>query len=250
MAVENESRALQQWTFTQAAREYASNLKNEDLMEATPQARQREITLASLALVSAADPRVHVFNELLIQHRLPRRRRLLQVVPDNMVVVHDGPLEVEGSYDLPVQPTRPLLVMEYVSRSSKRKDYEENAARYEQDLQIPYYLMYHPEIQEITLFRLQAGRYTSVKPDEQGLYAIPELRLHAGLVDGWMRFWYRGELLPLPPELLAELERTRQRLALTEQRLAQTEAELAEERQRNADLLRQLAELQARLPGS
>ena len=94
-------------------------------MEATSQATQRKISWDSLDLVTRSRQDVHVFNELLVQYPLPRRKRPGQVVPDNMVVVHDGPIEAEGSYDVPLQPARPYWVLEYVSKSNKRKDYEE-----------------------------------------------------------------------------------------------------------------------------
>ena len=44
-------------------------------MEATAQGTQREITLASLALVKARRPQVHVFNELLVQYPVRGRRK-------------------------------------------------------------------------------------------------------------------------------------------------------------------------------
>src|SRR5207253_10253854 len=81
-----------------AAQEYLRKLPLEHFMEATPQATQREITLESLALVRARRSDVQVFNELLVQYPLPRRKRPGQVVPDNMVVIHDQPIKAVGSY--------------------------------------------------------------------------------------------------------------------------------------------------------
>src|SRR5690606_35518748 len=103
-------------TFTQEqydqwAQEYLESLPLEHFMESTAQATQREITLESLALVRAQRPDVHVFNELLVQYPRADQERPGQVVPDNMVVVHDGPLEANGSYNLPYHPP-PLWVLE------------------------------------------------------------------------------------------------------------------------------------------
>jgi ABC-type amino acid transport substrate-binding protein len=75
--------------YEKAAYEYSRRLTIENLMEATPQATQREITLESLALLKAGRADVHVFNELLIQYPRPRQTKLGQVVPDNMVVLSD-----------------------------------------------------------------------------------------------------------------------------------------------------------------
>src|ERR1700722_2322865 len=119
-------RALIEVRYYDAAQEYLRNLPPEHFMEATPQATQREITLESLALVRAQRPEVQVFNELLVQYPLPRRKRPGQVVPDNMVVIHSEPIQAEGSYDVPLQPVGPFWMLEYVSRSNRRKDYDDN----------------------------------------------------------------------------------------------------------------------------
>src|SRR5438477_12960489 len=90
--------------FYEAEQEYLRSLPLEHFMESTPQARQREITLESLALVRALRADFQVFNELLVQYPLARGNRFGQVVPDNMVVIHDQPIDAEGSYDVPLQP--------------------------------------------------------------------------------------------------------------------------------------------------
>ena len=114
--------------YEMAAQEYLAGLTVENFMETTPQARQREITLESMAVVRAARPDVRTFNELLIQYPKTKagRRDVAGVVPDNMVVVSAEPVVADGSFDLPHQPVGPLVVMEYVSRGSKRKDYDRN----------------------------------------------------------------------------------------------------------------------------
>src|SRR5579884_2151355 len=99
--------------YYQAAQEYLRSLPPEHFMEATPQATQRKITLESLDLVHARRPDIQVFNELLVQYPLPRRRKPGQVVPDNMVVVYEQPIKAEGSYDVPLQPVRPFWMLEY-----------------------------------------------------------------------------------------------------------------------------------------
>jgi hypothetical protein len=60
--------------YEQAASEYLRRLPPEHFMEWTSQATQREMTLASLDLVNAQRADVHVFNELLVQYRVPRRK--------------------------------------------------------------------------------------------------------------------------------------------------------------------------------
>ena len=177
-------------------------------MESTPQATQREITVESLALVRARRSDFQVFNELLVQYPLPKRKRLGQVVPDNMVVIHPELIDAEGSYDVPLQPVGPYWVLEYVSKSNRRKDYVDNMRKYEHELKVPYYMLFAPDQQELALYRHQGERYSSVVPNESGRCAIPELELEVGLLDGWVRYWYQGKLLMLPGDLQSALAQT------------------------------------------
>src|SRR6516162_9783950 len=113
------SRILLSARYYQAAQDYLRGLPLEHFMEAVPQATQRKITLESLDLVHAQRPDVHVFNELLVQYPVPRQKRPGQVVPDNMVVLHAGPLNAEDNYVVSLQPARPFWVLEYVSKSNR-----------------------------------------------------------------------------------------------------------------------------------
>jgi hypothetical protein len=220
--------------YYEAAQRYLRKLPPEHFMEATAQATQRKITLESLDLVHARRPEVQVFNELLVQYPLPRRKRPGQVVPDNMIVVHATPIDAEGSYDVPLQPVGPYCVIEYVSRSNRRKDYDDNMRKYEHELKVPYYLLFAPDIQDLTLFRHTGERYASVLPDEYGRYAIAELDLAVALKDGWIRYWHQGELLPLPADLEAALNETRRQLAAATHR-ADSEAHRADSEAHRAD---------------
>jgi Uma2 family endonuclease len=221
------SKARLERRYEEAAREYLRNLPMEHFMEATEQGTQRKITLESLDLVTARRPDVHVFNELLVQYRLPRKRKLSQIVPDNMVVLHDGPIDAGTSYNLPAQPARPFWVLEYVSQSSRRKDYEKSFKKYEQELHVPYYLIFYPDILDLSLYHLKGGKYVSVKPNKHGRYPIRELDLEMAMLDGWVRFWHEGRLLPLPADLQRDLDEANRRAADLEKRLREAEAELA-----------------------
>jgi hypothetical protein len=221
--------------YERTAREYCASLPLEHFMEGTDQAFQRLITLMAFEQIHTLWPDFQPFNELLVQydHGRPKQRR--QVVPDNVVVVHAEALDARGSYDLPLQPARPFFVLEYVSPNNKRKDYEDSYDKYEKELKVAYFLRFYPEAQELSLFRHSGRRYVSVTPDERGRYAIPELQLELALVDGWVRYWFRGELLEMPSrirqerdearrerdELQAEVERLRRLLG---QQGGQTEA--------------------------
>jgi hypothetical protein len=246
--------------YQKAAEEYLRNLPLSHFMEATAQATQRKITWDSLDLVHSRRSDVQVFNELLIQYPIRGKEKPEQVVPDNMVVVCPKAIKADTSYDLPFQPVGPFWVFGYVSQNSRRKDYDTSFHKYER-LKIPYYLTFYPDGQELTLFRYGSRKYLTVKPDSNDHYAVAELEMEIALLDGWVRYWYKGELLPLPAELQQGLDETRQQLkrsnrrARTLQQRAEAEAQRAEaeaqraeaERQARLALENEVAQLRARL---
>ncbi|MBI3411246.1 MAG: hypothetical protein HY040_23165 [Planctomycetes bacterium] len=132
-------RALIAVAYEEWAQEYLRSLPLEHFMEATPQATQRKITLESLDLVHADRPDVRVFNELLVQYQVSGQKKPGQVVPDNMVVITTEPVEAKTSYNLPLEAARPFWMLEYVSKNTRRKDYDDNFDKYERDLKVPYY---------------------------------------------------------------------------------------------------------------
>jgi Uma2 family endonuclease len=227
-------KALTDIDYEAAAQAYLRSLPLEHFMESTTQARQREITLASLALLRARRADVNVFNELLVQYPRPGRRKMGQVVPDNMVVLSNQRIQAESSFNVPRQPAPPFWVLEYVSKSNPRKDYEDSFDKYEQELKVPYYLVFYPDNQDITLYRHTGKKYATVKPNRYDRYPIPQLDMEVGLLDGWLRYWYQGELLPLPADLQRELDKARRR-ADDEKRRADDEQRRADDEQRRAD---------------
>ena len=233
-------RSLLRIRYQKSAEADLRTLPLEHFMESVSQARQRTITLETFDLVAVERPEVQVFSELLVQYPGPDET-ICKVVPDNMVVVHDEPIEATGSYDLPFQPVRLLLVLEYVSKHSQRKDYEDNLLKYERDLKVPYYLLFFPDAEELTLYQRKRGKYVSVKPNRQGRYAIRELELEAALLDGWVRFWFRGKLVPLPADLQRELD-TANRRADDANRRADDEKQRADEAE--SELVKLRAELE------
>jgi Uma2 family endonuclease len=212
MSATNLPRSIIAVEYAEHAHAYLRSLPLEHFMEATAQGTQRKITLESLDLVHGRRPEVQVFNELLVQYPIRGQSKPGQIVPDNMVVLWPEPIDANGSFDLPLQPVGPFLVMEYASKFNRRKDYEKSFQKYERELRVDYYLMFYPDNQELTLFHLKARKYRAVPPNEQGRHAIPELDLEVALLDGWVRFWYQGELLPLPEELQREVDQLRVQL--------------------------------------
>jgi Uma2 family endonuclease len=236
--------SLMRIEYAEAAEAYLRWLREEHpehFMESIQQGRQREITMESLALVKVSRPEVQYFNELLVQYRRRGVKKIQQVVPDNMVVRSTEPLKLDGSFDIPLQPVGPFWVMEYISKHNKRKDYDNSFPKYERDLKVPYLLMFYPDNQELTLYRHNRRKYVSVKPNEHGRLAVPELEVEVALLDGWVRFWFRGQLLPLPADLLLKLDQM-ERLAADLQHRLDEQSRQTENLQRRLDEQGQQAE--------
>lgn len=229
--------------YEEAEQQYLRSLPVEHFIEATDHATQRKITLESFDLIHALRPDVQCFNELLVQYPRGKRKKFGQVVPDNFVVMHPEPILARGSFNLPLQPTRPFLVLEYVSKYHRRKDYEDNFEKYEDELKVPYYLLFYPDNQELTLFRITGDRYIAVPPNSAGRLPVPELELEVGLREGWARFWFRGELLPLPADLLRDREEAREQLKAAQR---DRDAEHAAREMLELELARLRAELASR----
>jgi Uma2 family endonuclease len=230
-----------------AEQRYLRSLPLEHFMEATAQGTQREITLESFALVKVYRPDVQCFNELLVQYPRPGHdpEKPGQVVPDNMIVIHPQPIKADGSFNTPLQPAKPFMMLEYVSKYNKRKDYDLNYDRYEKELQVPYYLLFYPDADEMSLFRLVDGKYVAVRPNESGRCPIPELELEVALLDKWVRFWFRGDLLPLPGDLLRQLNSVRDQLGSERQARQAAEDRASKAETESARLREELARLKA-----
>ncbi len=185
---------------------------------------------------------MQVFNELLIQY--PRNGNgggLGQVVPDNMVTRSKKKLKTGSSYNIAFEGILPYWVLEYLSPSNKRKDYEDNFVKYERELKVPYYLLFDPETQDFHLFRHNGTAYEEVVPNEAARLPVRELEMEVGLLGGWVRFWDRGELIPLPDELQQEVESLRDELDAA-RTLAVQEKHRADRQKQRADQQKQRAE--------
>jgi hypothetical protein len=246
--------------FTQAEYEAAAlatlaSQTLEDLMEATPQAQQREIIMGSLAVVQVYLPDVQYYSELLLQY--PKDGAIRWVVPDNMVSRSAEPWRARSSYRVEHDPPI-LMALEYVSPSSGQKDYGESFRKYERDLRIPYCLLYDTTDRTLEVYHHDGTRYVRLEPNVQGRVAVPELEIEVGLLDGWTRVWFRGQLVPVPAELqrqldeqaavlrrrTEELQQRERQLQKQGQELQQKDQQIRQKDQQVADLDRALREQQ------
>ncbi len=228
MSIASPSLARLKVLYENAEYTYFHSLPLEHFMEATDHAKQRMITIESFAIIQSQRTDVHFFNELLIQYPFgDDDYKPGQVVPDNFVALSNEPLEVDRSFNTPLQPVGPFLVMEYVSQHNKRKDYVENYRKYEFELKVPYYLLFYPQNLALNVYRMEGNRYVAVKPNAEGRLAVPELEMDVAVLENWVRYWFRGKLIPLPAELLNQLTLTQNQLLVLQDQLAAAHEEIA-----------------------
>jgi Uma2 family endonuclease len=241
---------LQEIAYEREAQAYLRSLPLEHYMEGIPQATQRKITLESLDLLHLHRPEVRVFSELLVQYPRRGRRKLGQVVPDNMVVLTTDSIRAKLSYNVPLEPVGPYWVLEYVSPSNPRKDYEDSFKKYERELRVPYYLLFYPDSGDLKLYRHSRQKNGMVKSNKRGRYPIAKLDLEVGLLDGWVRFYYQEELLLLPADLQRSLDETHRQLESARQQVDEEKQRADSLSQRLAAAEQELAELRSRLKPS
>jgi Uma2 family endonuclease len=222
--------------YDRAAEEYLATLPLEHFMEATVQSIQRRITDASFTILGLRLLLFHFFGELLVQYFFEGNLR--RVVPDNMVVLGELSEHPRTNYSTELEPRPIFWALEYVSPNNRRKDYVENMRKYESELKIPYYLLFEPERYSLLLYKLNGAYYHAQQSGKSGRYLIPELELEVGLLDSWVRYWHRGELLPLPAELQQQVDQQREKIRALENQLTSIVA-----------VLRPLVEARARVAG-
>jgi Uma2 family endonuclease len=223
-----------------AAAEYCRSLPLEHFMEAQPQAFQRHLTAASFDVLRQSRPDVHLFTELLVQYLLDDQLR--RVVPDNMVILSETEATTtRRSFNLELEPARPFLTIEYVS-TDKKKDYDESFQKYEQELRVPYCILFDPERQDLQVYRHLGTQYERLEPDLAGRCAIEELDLQVGILDGWLRYWHEGKLLPVTDELAERIEQLVRRLDQQTQQIDQQTQQIDQQTQQIDQQTRQIDE--------
>ncbi len=152
--------------------------------------------------------------------------------------------KIRRSYTPHIEGAIPLVVMEFISHTDGG-EYSINPHYpygkwyfYEQILQVPIYVIFHPETGELDLYRLDTEGYEKQNPDKDNYYWLAEIGLYLGTWRGkrmemtanWLRWWdSSGNLLWWGKELV---EQERQRAELENQRAEQEYQRAEQERQR------------------
>ena len=130
---------------------------------------------------------------------------------------------------------RPAFVIEVVSPRYRRQDRETKVVYYAQ-AQVQEYAIVDrrtyrgQQLEEVVGYRLQAGHYQPITPDDEGRVYFETINVWMSLQDGQlvMEDAETGERLKTSRELAAELEQTEQRATQADQRAAQAEQQAAE----------------------
>jgi Uma2 family endonuclease len=139
----------------------------------------------------------------------------------------------------------PDFILELLSNSTSSTDRGLKKELYQTRFRTPEYFWFSPITLEFAGFRLIAGKYEAIEPDENGRLFSEVLGLYLGIEQDKLRFFFdSGELVKSPDEI-AEQQQLR---AEQEQLRAEQEQLRAEQEQLRADRAEERAEkLAARL---
>ncbi|MEY3298906.1 MAG: hypothetical protein RLZZ597_2166 [Cyanobacteriota bacterium] len=162
---------------------------------------------------------------------------------------------IRRSYTPHIEGEVPTLVMEFISET-EGSEYSINPHFpygkwyfYERILQVPIYVIFHPQTGELDVLRLVDGQYQQQQTDANQRYWIEELNLFLGgwpgkkaeMTANWLRWWDAdGNLLLWGSE---RLEQERQRAEQERQRAEQERQRAEQERQRAERLAAKLRQL-------
>jgi hypothetical protein len=159
--------------------------------------------------------------------------------PDWVYIPSVKPLQegvIRRSYTPYIQGELPTIVMEFISET-EGGEYSINPHYpygkwyfYEKILQIPIYIIFHPQTGELDVYFLTSGEYKLQKPDNFNRYWLEEINLFLGVWQGkkaeffthWLRWWDKeGNLLLWGSELIAQerLKTEQERLKTEQERL-------------------------------
>lgn len=163
--------------------------------------------------------------------------------------------KIRRSYTPHTEGAVPTIVMEFISHTNGG-EYDLSPYYpygkwyfYEQILQVPIYVIFHPASGVLKVYRLGIEGYRQQTADANNRYWIEEINLYLGVWWGervemtahWLRWWdSSGNLLCWGQELV---EQERQRTELESQRAEQLTIELEQERNSKQLLAEKLREL-------
>jgi Uma2 family endonuclease len=140
----------------------------------------------------------------------------------------------------------PNVIVEVLSASTAGVDRGLKKQIYQDVFHTPEYFLFDPETEELTGYRLDAGKYQPIVPDPAGRLASKELDLSLGVHEGRLRFFLpNGELVPAVKEEGQRADAEAHR-ADSEALRADTAEQRAETEARRADIAEQRAETEAR----
>jgi hypothetical protein len=174
----------------------------------------------------------------------------------------DTNTNIRRSYTPHLEGDIPAIVMEFISET-EGGEYSINPHYpygkwyfYEQILQIPIYVIFHPKTGVLDVYRLSSGQYELQKPNSLNRYWLEEMGLFLGVWQGkkaefqtyWLRWWDKeGNLLSWGSELVAQekqkVEQEGQRAEQERQRAEQNALLLEQERIARRKLIDKLKEM-------
>ncbi|MCI0397659.1 MAG: Uma2 family endonuclease [Chloroflexi bacterium] len=207
------------------------NPKEGDVMPQRPFHERATRDLADMLQAYFADnPNITVFHDLIFNWDISG---LANPSPDIAVVPNvRNPQDIEGEFNVAVEGTRPILIIEVVSPHYRKEDRRDKVEIYAQAGVQEYVILDRWErrgqtVNEVLGYELEEGRYWPIPPDDDGFILCRTVGLRIGLEED------RAVLLNATTgERLRTYAETKAALSEAEARLAALEAELRQLREK------------------
>lgn len=136
--------------------------------------------------------------------------------PDFFVVLDAKPKERSSWIVWQEDDKYPNVIVEVISQSTAKVDRGLKKQLYQEVFKTPEYFWVDPRPRKLEFkgFRLSAGEYQEILPNEQGWRWSQELQLYLGLANGKLRYFTpEGMLVPTPEEAAIQAQQRATRLA-------------------------------------
>ena len=101
----------------------------------------------------------------------------------------------------------PDFILELLSDTTQQVDRDTKKKLYQNQFRTPEYFWFSPQTMELAGFRLMAGQYEPIQPDDRRWLWSEVLELYLGVWEGQLRFFFQEGSLVATPEEIAKQER-------------------------------------------
>ena len=141
----------------------------------------RKLLNNTIDLLQNAFPDAYVSGNICLYYEKGNPKKMIS--PDALLCLSQSPHQ-KRTYRTWEEHAQLDLVMEFSSFSTQRIDHNKKKNLYQDELQVPYYVIFDPHGVYLTTYERINGDYQLIEADEKGRCHLPDLGLQVGIEDG------------------------------------------------------------------